>query len=518
MIKAIITTLADELKRLKRRFILRSFGSIAQDYEDILEGARLAGTDFDFEIETKITPYDFSPFLPLNPYLNKTGSFALSAEYDSIGEFLGAGYLPAAHPERVLECVAHATRMGVSRHVIRIDRIGHPTFSSAQAIHLLAFDRAIRFPDTKPDTVWKEWAAIHWPACAEKMIRLMQLSIEMTGKTHFIDGHVIFHAFPIDAGLKWIKACGILSVFTPDIDLGIHQGMWGILPKKTPSRSALLAEKESAVRIADECLQGLRGLQSLLSPDEYRTLETAWKNASAVTRLVRNWCRCICAYLDDLQALGPHHPNLDRAIFESRQDFERITGTSLPLSATAESKTQKTPGNEYGGYDHGCDNIEDAYAHPLWKMILSLPAEYAGERSERLRWNTLPSLIDAVVCGGIADDHRVQRYMHASHATLIDGRPARAAGNRVFPNGYIQCELRAPESSDCVFIVRGDPAKSRGLRITINGQTQNVEYTADGTYSCPLPADGRKTITVRIQKTGADYPSIYGLATASKAT
>jgi hypothetical protein len=165
------------------------------------------------------------------------------------------------------------------------------------------------------------------------MIRLMQRGIEMVGKTHFIDGHVIFHAFPIDAGMKWIKACGILSVFIPDTDLGTHQGMWGILPKKAPARSALLQEKESAVHIADECLEELRSMRNLLPAEDYRILENAWENAVAVTRLVRNWCRCICAYLDDLQNLRPDHPNLDKAISASRPDFERVTPTQLRFGA-----------------------------------------------------------------------------------------------------------------------------------------------------------------------------------------
>ncbi len=516
VIKEMITTLAGELKRLNRRFILRSFGSIAQDYEDILEGARLAGSDFDFEIETKITPYDFSPFLPLNPYLKKTGSFALSAEYDSIGEFLGAGYLPAAHPERVLECVNHATLVGVDRHVIRIDRIGHPTFSSGQAIHLMAFDRAIRFPGTTPDIVWKEWAAHYWPTCSAQIIALMQRSIEMVRRTHFIDGHVIFHAFPIDPSLKWIKACGILSAFKPRVDLSAHQGMWGILPRISPERAAILEEKESAVRIADEGLAELRGLQSQLSSQEFERLESLWKNATSVTRVIRDWCRCICAYLDDMENLRADHPTLSQTVRDILPDFERIIGASLPLDTkSGATAAQKTPANEYGDYDHGGDCIEDAYARPIWKIILSLFAEYRAEIEERLRWNSLPGLCDAIICGSITDDHRVQRYMHASHAMLIDGRPARAAGNRVFPNGFIQCDLSCPAAPGGVLIVQGAFSKSRGLRLIVNGETRDVEYTADGTYTCALP-EGRKAVTVRIQKTGAEYPWIHGLATASQ--
>ena len=211
VVTAVITTFADELNRRGKRFVLRSFGSIAQDYEDILAGAAAVDGQFDFEIETKITPYDFSPFLPLNPCLRRTGRARLSAEYDSIGEFLGAGYLPAPDPARVIECVRFAQQQGVDRHVIRVDRVGHATFTSAQAINLHAFDRAICDPGATAEMIWREWAEQRWSGCAPEMIAAMRPGIEMVKKTHFIDGHVIFHAFPIDPTMKWIKASGILS-------------------------------------------------------------------------------------------------------------------------------------------------------------------------------------------------------------------------------------------------------------------------------------------------------------------
>jgi hypothetical protein len=174
VVKRVVETFAAELPGRGKRFVLRSFGSIAQDYEDILAGAARVSGKYPFEIETKITPYDFSPFLRFNPYLRKTGHSTLSAEYDSIGEFHGAGYLPAPDPARVLDAVAYARAQGVTRHVTRIDRIGHPTFASTQAINLLAFERAICGTGTTADDLWAEWAATHWPDGAPAMAALMQ--------------------------------------------------------------------------------------------------------------------------------------------------------------------------------------------------------------------------------------------------------------------------------------------------------------------------------------------------------
>ncbi len=519
VMERVIATFAEELKARGKRFILRSFGSIAQDYEDILAGAARVKREFDFEIETKITPYDFSPFLELNPFLRRTGAATLSAEHDSIGEFLGAGYLPAPDPARVIQCVAYATRAGVDRHAIRVDRIGHPTFASTQAINLLAYDRAIQNPHVTAESIWSEWAAAHWPQCAPEMTAIMQRGIEVVKKTHFIDGHVIFHAFPLDASQKWIKASGILSLFQPGISLARHQGMWGILPAKdTPSRAFILEEKDAAVRLADESLQRLVALKPRLSAAEFAIAETAWKNATVVSRLIREWCRCVCAYFTDMEAARPGHPSLTAAIRVAQPVFEGLLKTSLPLDASLRATGAPVAGHEYDHDTESEDSIESAYARPLWKIITSLVPEYDAEAAEFLACAALPGITDFIVCAGIAHDHRVYRYMHASHAFMADGRLARAAGNRVFPNGFVECHLVVPTRGNFRLVVSGNRTQSPGFLLTVNGHRLEACFNADGLYEYLPPAGAAPggILTVRIQKLGAHYPWIHHLAVAAQ--
>ena len=512
VIAQVITTFADELKKLNKRFILRSFGSVAQDYEDILAGAKLAGASHTFEIETKITPYDFSPFLPFNPYLRRDGQAQMSAEYDSIGEFLGAGYLPAADPQRVIESVAYARARGVDRHTIRIDRIGHAVFASTQAVNLLAFDRAIADPGASAESVWGEWARSRWPRCADEMRQLMQWGIAMTKKTHFIDGHVIFHAFPIQPELKWIKSCGILSIFHPGVGLDRHIGMWGILgDRQTPaSRAEILAEKDEAISIADEALRKLATLKDRLSPEEYQLAGTAWHNAAVVTRLIRGWCACVVTYFDAMEAGTAGGHELERQIDALRPLFAPM------LAPVAVAGGGSGDDHEYGGHEPAEDSIAAAYARPLWRQINALQAEYLAERAERARWSAIPGIGDFVACGGLTDDYRVRRYMHASHSHSDAGRPARVAGNRVFPNGFIECQLASSEAGEIRLRIEGDPQKSPGFRLTVDGVQIAATYGPDGVFECTLrptkPTEaGVRVVPVRIQKSGATYPWIYGI-------
>lgn len=519
VVERVVGTFAEELHRRGKRFVLRSFGSVAQDYKDILAGAQKVGDRFPFEIETKITPYDFSPFLPFNPYLQRSGACSLSAEYDSIGEFLGAGYLPAANPEGVIESVNYARLNGVNRHVIRVDRIGHAAFSSTQAINLLAFDRAILNPEVLADAIWSEWADAHWPECSEAMIGVMRSGIEVVKGTHFIDGHVIFHAFPIQPDFKWLKACGIFSVFVPNQPLNEHVGMWGLLTDRlTPLRENLLREKSESVALADEGLRKLVRLRSTLPTAEFRLASTAWRNASIVTRAIRDWSRCVCAYFDDMGAARPHHPALSEACAAGRAEFSSLLGVVLPTSDATGCEPAGGSANEYGGAENTEDGVEHAYVRPIWQLLTQLPTEYDAEFQERENWRARIGVLDYVVCGGLVDDLRVHRYMHASHALLRGGRPLRIAGNRVFPNGYLEVRLARSASGRCRLLVCGEAGLAGEFLLTIDGESRVARFSNRGEYECGLdrrsaPSRSTSSVLVRIQKVGAEYPAISSLGT-----
>ncbi len=505
VVRRVVETFAAELQAREKRFVLRSFGSIAQDYEDILAGAALVSPDYSFEVETKITPYDFSPFLRFNPWLRRIDANSVSAEYDSIGEFLGAGYLPAPDPARVLESVRYAQEQGVSRHVIRVDRIGHPTFASAQAINLHAFDRAIRDETVTAEDIWREWAAAEWPGCASEMTALMRQGIELVKKTHFIDGHVIFHAFPIQPELKWIKACGILGVFRPGMSLAAQQGMWGIdLERTTPARDAILREKDEAVALADAGLQQLIALRDRLSDSEFQRAETAWRNATVVTRAIRHWCRAVCAYFEGIESDDPVGAGPAAAIVGAAREL----APSLPDGA-ARGVFATSAEHEYGGEAPAGKGIASAYLAPMLRHLALLRDEYAAELRERRRWRERGAF-DFVVPGGLCDDGRVQRAMHASHARLIDGRPARLAGNRVFPNGFIEVTLALPRDAAVELVIEGDAGRARQFTLGVDDHVEVVCFSEDGVFQCPLPA-GRDCVCLRIQKSGAEYPAIFGL-------
>ncbi len=267
VVEKIVRIFASEMVQRGKRFVLRSFGSIKQDYQDIIAGAKMAAKDYAFEIETKITPFDFVPFLPENPFLYKIDNCTLSAECDSLGEFLGAGFLPAANVKNIVRYVKEGKAAEVERFVIRIDRVGNSIFDTHE-VNLFAYHRAIE-SDLAPDEIWQEWAALRWNGCQDEMIQLGRNSYDFVTKANYVDKNVIFHKFPPDENISWLKLGGIFALFSNNKSLKRLSGIWSIMAgNTTPGRDAVLQEKLDAVNIAEESLSILNSVKDKLNGRE----------------------------------------------------------------------------------------------------------------------------------------------------------------------------------------------------------------------------------------------------------
>ncbi len=485
---------AGELRRRGKRFILRSFGSIARDYENILAGAALAAQTYGFEVETKITPYDFDPFLPVNPFLRKVPGTTMSAECDCLGEFLGGGYLPAENVYNIVKYVRSGQEAGVDRFTIRIDRVCNSIFDNYE-INLFAYHRAIDDLRATAETIRAQWSAKHYPEGSEQVLLEQGIAgFELAIRTHFIDGHVIFHQHPPRHDLKWLKAGGIFGVFRNDAELYMLDGIWSILStRKTPGRKAILAEKSRAVAIAEEQLIRVNALAG------FDYLKRLWSNALMASRSVEAFTRCVCAYFDDMEAGDQDAPNLRLA----------VAGAAAVLKSLMPEFEHRTTCD--AGFTNGMDHrkidslkpVEDVYPATMLALCALLLEEYQAEYCAR---NKYPGAFDLVIAGGITDEYRIGRYMHASYSMVKSGVPVRWAGNRTFPNGFLDFELKRP-SDGYIMIAGNAPA----FAVTLDGVRRECKFDAGGHCRLPVTA-GKGAIKLRLEKTGDIYPEIQAVA------
>lgn len=462
----------EEHEKRGKTFIFRSFGSVAKDYEDLLAGAALSAKDHRFEVETKVTAYDFDPFLPENPFLRRLPGCTLGAECDGLGEYLGAGYLPAAQVPVIRRYVDDANAKGTDRFTIRIDRVGNSLFDSAQEVNLYAYMRFVRDPSATPEQVLDEWAGRRWPKCREEMKRLSRMGFEVTTGTQFVKSHVSFHQNPTAPNFKYIKACGVMGVYRDGFDLHMERDMWGVLSdRKAPGRAAIRAEKERAVRLADEGLALLESIRDRLDPDEYARHRRAWFNATKATRSVKAFTDCACAYFDDMERGDADAKSLRAAIAAAERTIvPEMKNPNIDRSSFNMTRCVATG-----------DDLDRVYFFPYLWLSREFLNEYKAEFAARAKLLARADVLDFVIPGGIYDDARTYRSaMHASYQSIDTGVPLRFVGNAIFPNGCVAVEFKDVLGARVEVDVDPSYAKSFEVTESVSGGVRRVTVSKKG--------------------------------------
>ena len=85
---------------------------------------------------------------------------------------------------------------------------------------------------------------------------------------------------------------------------------------------------------------------------------------------------------------------------------------------------------------------------------------------------------------------------------------AEYAATRVFPNGFMEMELKRGRE----LILFGDAQETRKFTLTCDGSRMESELNDDGVFTLPLPP-GKDTVKIRLEKSGAVYPIFYAAVT-----
>ena len=493
VVEHIVRIFAEELGKRGKRFVLRSFGSIAQDYEDIIAGAKEAAKDYAFEIETKITPYDFDPFLPVNPFLRKQPGATLGAECDCLGEFLGAGMLPAENVDNIVMYVRNGQAADVDRYAIRLDRIGNKTFDCYE-VNLYAYTRAITDESATAAQIRKEYLEKHAPASQREIFGELDIKgFELVKKNNFVDGNVIFHQFPSQKTLKYLKAGFIFALFKNNVSLRNGKEVWSILfDNDTPGRDAILEEKRQAVEIAD---WGNAVLDKLTAEPGFE-FELAWRkklwgNAAAATRAFYELTKCICAYFDDMENGDESAASLKAAAAHGKAELSRLAGCDLAGEAISKEFFENGLGQKLF---RKSNDVRDVYLNQFYAIFGLLEMEYDVEFAMRKKYAA--NAIDCVIAGGITDEWRIERYMHAAHSTVNDGEIFRYAGNTVFPNGYLKMLVKRGSK----LVIYGDTTETADFCIELdNGAKEQLTFDGNNRAEIAIPA-GQGDLLVKLTK------------------
>ncbi|MBQ9547584.1 MAG: hypothetical protein IJV01_00285 [Bacteroidales bacterium] len=461
---------ADELEARGKRFIMRTFGSISEDYEAIMAGNALLAKNHKFEVETKITPYDFDPFLPDNPFLVKVPGTTLGAECEVSGEFMGCARMLAEQIEDIVRYARFARKRGVDRITIRLDRRGKTIFD-IYPINLYAYEQALQHPRMTADQIRHSYYSARYPDdICDSLCVMSKEGMEVVRKTEYIDGNLIFHTFPFPPKLHLIKAGGILDVFAPNGSLGNARKQWGILSNQdVPGRAQILREKEAAVALVHRNLRRLDSIKERLDAHDRKRLEEAWAYSLGESVSVLGLCRLICAYFDEMEARSDVAPSLHAA-------FDSLSGS-----------------------------IEDlTLLRPIPELARCICEEYPSELALRKELDGLA--VDYVLPGCITDQIRTEHYMHGCLYDVLPGRPVVQIGNPVFPNGYLTVHLKGTEKA-ATLLLKGEAC----CRVRVNGTDYDVDLSS-GSAQLPLPAAGSYELSVFKQVGSSVFPVLEAIA------
>ena len=197
-------------------------------------------------------------------------------------------------------------------------------------------------------------------------------------------------------------------------------------------------------------------------------------------------------------------PQLKAQVGESMKEFDRLAGHKVEIV-----KREFVNGLEHRLKEVN-RTIEELVIEPLAAICQELLAEFPAEYKARKKF--LTGCADGIITGGITDDWRIARYMHASHAVLHNGLPSRWAGNRVFPNGFMEMELKRGAE----LAVFGAPEVTRRFSLICDGRRMDAEFDENGVFTMPLtPSD--KNVSVRLEKNGSAYPVFHAVVTRASA-
>ena len=483
----LIRTFSEELEALGKSLTFRTFGSIDEDYRVLSAAAKLALKDCAFEIETKVTPYDWSLFLPDNPYLKHTENASLAAEFDLLGEYFGLGELPCLYTDLLVKEVRYARKRGATRFPGRIDRWNRKVIESVNEMNLFTFSQALKNPKVTSDEIWQDWAEQEWGEAGADLIPIMKTSVDLIRKSFYIDGHMFSQNYRYSVSMMMLG--GIFSIFEPGVSLESNVNLWSMFYEKTsPGNEAIVKEKEEAVAIADQGFKSVSAMAERIPEQQRDKIITAWHKATFTTRIQLASARIIIAYFEDMKSNAGQPLRMEQAIKES-----------LVVAGSA----KKT-------FPSG---IVTDMANTMYKNAEVFREIYAAEFAARSEWQEEKNLVDYLVCGGFLDEWRVKRYMHGSGFELLDNRPVRWAGNNVFPNGFLEYTLYAKSDKVNELLIRLH-GSGGSVKVIINDEDMVVEPSVpDGfcTIIIPVTPDHNGKLRVRMEKAGATPPKIGGL-------
>lgn len=266
--------------KYKKDFIVRSF--VYEPEEMAWFRAGYAQTGLHVMIQTKCEPHDWDPFYPNNPLIGAFPGRTQIIEFDGSSEFTGKNRIPYTQPEYFERRWRYdLSQPGVAGYNVRIDHGGYDSLHTPNEINIYAMSRFTADPKATAEDIWKEWTGQHYGKdAAPEVERALKPSYNIVNLSFFALGF-------------WITNHSALPRFSYADDHLHARTMAKWYPNEPKYKTledrllqpdpelleAILAEKDSAIALAQESLTHLQAAKPKLTPEQYDDLY--WRLALA---------------------------------------------------------------------------------------------------------------------------------------------------------------------------------------------------------------------------------------------
>jgi hypothetical protein len=268
-----IRTMYSVCKKYNKDFVVRTFLYELQELELLKQG--LLNSDPGVIVQSKCVPHDWDPYYPQNPVIGAFPNNKQIVEFDCSSEFTGRNRIPYTSPEYFeYRWRYNLKQTNIIGYNARVDHAGYDAIYTPNEINLYTLYRLTEDKNITANDIWKEWTEKRYGRQAAPAIeKALFPTFHVVNKAFFllkfwITNHSVLPDFNYADGhissrtiAKWIPNKPIYK----ELEMQLNQPDPQIL-------ETILAEKDSAIALANEALLHLQEAKPYLTAGQYDDL------------------------------------------------------------------------------------------------------------------------------------------------------------------------------------------------------------------------------------------------------
>jgi hypothetical protein len=481
-LRRLLQALADVTEAQGADLVIRPFSAVREDELAV----RDAVLQLDAERVTlmyKTEPFDWHAFLDNESLIGSVTRYPCRAETDCGAEYYGQGVFPVCYTGHIRHRLAPALARGATSVTLRVDRgayhssLDHPVNTA----NIVPVTRWLQAPDTPLRSHLERWFAARHGGGGAVLAEIAEDTFAVIRQALYIDQQALSHqVFPCSAHAKHIL---LFALFEPDVDLAHLREVWSVVPgRRTLTHAEILAEKESAVRRAEELVVKLQHLVGNdASPD---SLPALFGRLVHLARATEALCRVAAAHIAETGGYTQATDGFDAEAARFLALADEIDAAYGPLFFPAIRRTK---------------GLQMAAA--MRDMVAALAAERQCEFPQRRELDADPELIDYVLCGYASEGHQVGKRLHTGATSVTGDDSWRETGSGIA--GAVGYTLQAAGGAVLEVTVSDDGAGRPGVVRLDDDETvlPGQPVTGHSRLECALPTTAAESVRVSIWST-----------------